>query len=243
MSVGLALAEAMLAARFNRGDHGADRPPHLRDRERRRHPGGRGLRGVLARRPPRPRQADRLLRQQPHPARRRDIDVDSARTWASATRPTAGTCRTWGRTSPSRRSSAPPRRRRASSDRPSLVIVRSHIGYGSPNKQDTYQAHGSPLGEDEVKRDEGGLRLAGRQDLLRARRRAQAVRGGGRARRGAVSEWEQAARRVPRRGARRRRRARPDHGRARLPDGWDERRADVQPGRRRRWPPARRRSR
>jgi transketolase len=36
-------------------------------------------------------------------------------------------------------------------DRPSLVIVRSHIGYGSPNKQDTYQAHGSPLGEDEVK--------------------------------------------------------------------------------------------
>jgi transketolase len=36
-------------------------------------------------------------------------------------------------------------------DRPSLVIVRSHIGYGSPKKQDTYQAHGSPLGEDEVK--------------------------------------------------------------------------------------------
>ena len=36
-------------------------------------------------------------------------------------------------------------------DKPSLIIVRSHIGYGSPNKQDTYQAHGSPLGEDEVK--------------------------------------------------------------------------------------------
>ena len=36
-------------------------------------------------------------------------------------------------------------------DRPSLVIVRSHIGYGSPHKQDTYQAHGSPLGEDEVR--------------------------------------------------------------------------------------------
>ena len=36
-------------------------------------------------------------------------------------------------------------------DKPSLVIVRSHIGYGSPNKQDTYQAHGSPLGEDEVR--------------------------------------------------------------------------------------------
>ena len=36
-------------------------------------------------------------------------------------------------------------------DRPSLVVVRSHIGYGSPNKQDTEKAHGSPLGEDEVR--------------------------------------------------------------------------------------------
>jgi transketolase len=36
-------------------------------------------------------------------------------------------------------------------DRPSLVIVRSHIGYGSPHKQDTSGAHGSALGEDEVR--------------------------------------------------------------------------------------------
>src|SRR5579884_3821725 len=36
-------------------------------------------------------------------------------------------------------------------DRPSLIIVRSHIGYGAPNKQDTPAAHGSPLGEDEVR--------------------------------------------------------------------------------------------
>jgi transketolase len=40
---------------------------------------------------------------------------------------------------------------KAVEDRPSLIIVRSHIGYGSPHKQDTYQAHGSPLGEDEVR--------------------------------------------------------------------------------------------
>lgn len=36
-------------------------------------------------------------------------------------------------------------------NRPSLIDVRSHIGYGSPNKQDTAAAHGSPLGEGEVR--------------------------------------------------------------------------------------------
>jgi transketolase len=39
----------------------------------------------------------------------------------------------------------------AETDRPSLILVRTHIGYGSPNKQDTTSAHGSPLGEEEVK--------------------------------------------------------------------------------------------
>lgn len=34
--------------------------------------------------------------------------------------------------------------------RPSLVIVRTHIGYGSPNKQDTADAHGAPLGDAEI---------------------------------------------------------------------------------------------
>ena len=34
---------------------------------------------------------------------------------------------------------------------PSLILLRTHLGYGSPNKQDTYEAHGSPLGEDEVR--------------------------------------------------------------------------------------------
>jgi len=34
--------------------------------------------------------------------------------------------------------------------RPSLIVCHTHIGYGSPNKQDTATAHGSPLGEDEV---------------------------------------------------------------------------------------------
>jgi transketolase len=38
----------------------------------------------------------------------------------------------------------------AESARPSLVITRSHIGYGAPNKQDTREAHGEPLGPDET---------------------------------------------------------------------------------------------
>jgi transketolase len=36
-------------------------------------------------------------------------------------------------------------------DRPSFIALRSHIGYPSPNKMDTGAAHGSPLGEDEVR--------------------------------------------------------------------------------------------
>ena len=35
-------------------------------------------------------------------------------------------------------------------DRPSLIIVRSHIAFGSPNKHDTAEAHGAPLGENEI---------------------------------------------------------------------------------------------
>ncbi len=35
-------------------------------------------------------------------------------------------------------------------DKPSIIVVRTHIGYGSPNKQDTGEAHGSPLGDKEV---------------------------------------------------------------------------------------------
>ncbi len=36
-------------------------------------------------------------------------------------------------------------------DRPSIIQIRTHIGFGSPNKQDSADAHGSPLGEDEIK--------------------------------------------------------------------------------------------
>jgi transketolase len=36
-------------------------------------------------------------------------------------------------------------------DRPTLIIVDSHIAWGSPNKQDTHAAHGEPLGEEEIR--------------------------------------------------------------------------------------------
>ena len=40
---------------------------------------------------------------------------------------------------------------RSTSGKPHLIRVRTHIGFGSPNKQDTSEAHGSPLGEEEIK--------------------------------------------------------------------------------------------
>ena len=40
---------------------------------------------------------------------------------------------------------------RKTEGRPTLIILDSHIGYGSPNKQDTAAAHGEPLGDDEVR--------------------------------------------------------------------------------------------
>ena len=36
-------------------------------------------------------------------------------------------------------------------DRPTLIIVDSHIGYGAPTKQDTHAAHGEPLGDEEIR--------------------------------------------------------------------------------------------
>jgi transketolase len=39
---------------------------------------------------------------------------------------------------------------RAETRRPSLILVHTHLGYGAPHKQDTFAAHGSPLGEEEL---------------------------------------------------------------------------------------------
>ena len=39
---------------------------------------------------------------------------------------------------------------KAETTRPTMIITRTHIGFGSPNKQDTAKAHGEPLGKDEI---------------------------------------------------------------------------------------------
>jgi len=43
------------------------------------------------------------------------------------------------------------RNARRNKQRPSLILLHTHLGYGSPNKQDTFEAHGSPLGVEEVR--------------------------------------------------------------------------------------------
>ena len=45
----------------------------------------------------------------------------------------------------------------AETSRPSLILVRTHIGYGSPKKQDTFEAHGDPLGEEELQASKKAL--------------------------------------------------------------------------------------
>ena len=40
---------------------------------------------------------------------------------------------------------------RKTKERPTFIVLDSHIGYGSPHKQDTAAAHGEPLGDDEVR--------------------------------------------------------------------------------------------
>jgi transketolase len=46
---------------------------------------------------------------------------------------------------------------RRQADRPSLIAVRTHIGHGSPGRQDSARAHGEPLGEDELRRTKEAL--------------------------------------------------------------------------------------
>ena len=97
---------------------------------------------------------------------------------------------------------APPPRR---SERPSLVRVRSVIGWPAPNKAGTAGAHGSPLGDRGGARDQARARPRPRRELRGARggaarlRRGPGARRGGAARPGA-SAWRAGGRRAAGRG-------------------------------------------
>lgn len=102
---------------------------------------------------------------------------------------------------------------------PTMIVVDSHIGFGSPNKVDTASVHGEPLGEDEVKLTKEAYGWDTDAQFLvpeGVRERFAEVSGA----RGAElrSEWEQALE-----GLDPDRRAELDQMRARtLPDGWEE---------------------
>ena len=53
--------------------------------------------------------------------------------------------------------------------RPSLILARTHIGYGAPDKQDSFESHGSPLGVDEVRLAKQNSGLADRAAILHPR--------------------------------------------------------------------------
>jgi transketolase len=104
---------------------------------------------------------------------------------------------------------------KAETDRPSLIIIRTHIAPGSPNKQDTHEAHGAPLGEEEIRLTKQVYDWPSEEpfyipDEALAHFREAVDRG-----RELYEEWD---RRFPDRGELERMLAR------RLPDGWD---ADV----------------
>ena len=113
--------------------------------------------------------------------------------------------------------------------RPTLIALRTHIGYGSPNKQDTSSAHGSPLGPEEVaatKRAYGWPEDAQFlvPDEVAAWAPEMAARG-----RALQAEWEERmeayAAAHPEDAAEMRRRAA-----GRLPDGWRDAAPSFAPG-------------
>ena len=95
---------------------------------------------------------------------------------------------------------------KAERGRPSLIAVRTHIGWGSPQQAGFVGGARRAAGRRRGQADQGSLRLAARADLLRGRRREGVLRGGGPARRRRACGVAQAPRRLERGrpGARRR---------------------------------------
>ena len=150
-SVGMAIAQRWLAAHLQPARLRSVRLRRLRGGRRRLHDGGHLRRGGVAGRAPQAlepvldlrRQQDHHRRARPSLAFSEDVGRRfEAYGWNVLRVDDANDLDALDRAF---------RQFRETNDRPTLIIVRSHIGYGSPNKQDTYEAHGSPLGEEEVR--------------------------------------------------------------------------------------------
>ena len=135
---------------------------------------GVGLEAASLAGAPEARQADPVLRRQPHHHRGRHATSPSPRTSASASRPTAGTCSTCRRQRPGRKSRRARGRPSRRLDAPSLIVVphrhrlrRAEQGRTPPT------AHGEPLGDDEVKLTKENLGWPPDADVLRAGRGAR----------------------------------------------------------------------
>ena len=191
------------------------RPPHVRDRLRRRPPGGRRVGGLLAGRPPRPRPPDLLLRRQPHLDRGRHRAV-VLRGRAHALRGLR-LARAEPRRGPRPRSHRGGGPRRAGRRAP-VADRRPH-----PHRARLAQQAGHPRRPRRAARGgrgpahQGGLRLPEPRAVLHPRRGARVlprVRAARRAARGGVAR---ALRGLPHRAPARRRRARADAGAASCP--------------------------
>ncbi len=159
---------------------------------RRRPLGGRQPRGRVARRPPRPRSAGLRLRRQPHLDRRPDRAVATPTTPPERFGPTAGTSSRLGEVANDcdaleaglRRAMAEEDRARPGrAPQPHRLIRR-------PTYTDTADAHGNPLGAEEIAEHQGHPRAAAGRDLLRARRRPRRLPRGRRRGRAARDAWE-----------------------------------------------------
>ena len=201
---------------------GGRRPPHVRVLRRRRPRGGREPRGGVDRRAPRARPPDLRLRRQPHHASTARPSSPTPTTCRSGSRPTAGTsCSSARSPTTSTRSSAGSAEAMAETARPSLVVLRSHIGYPSPKYTDTAKAHGEALGADEVARGQGDPRAPRRRTSTSPTTCVEFYREAGTRGRAAREAWEQRRAAFARVRARDGRRSSTRATRAAASPGWE----------------------
>ena len=110
---------------------------------------------------------------------------------------------------------------KAETSKPSLIVVRSHIGYGSPNKHDTAEAHGSALGPEEIALTKKALGYPSQEPFYVAPEALRYWREAAKGRAKVEDEWKKTygayKARDPALEKELQRRLRGD-----LPDGWEE---------------------